>query len=50
MAAEKNSVWFQYATARHWAVGIATIMNECYATNGIDREHSGLLFLVPRYA
>lgn len=50
MAAKENSVWFQYATARHWAVGIARIMGECYAMNGIDQAHSGLGFLVPRYA
>lgn len=48
-AAKDGSVWHQYATAKHWATGIAKIINQCYSSAGITPANSGLIFLIPVY-
>lgn len=49
MATSIGKVWKQYATARTWATGIASVMGDFYRISGIRMQDSGLRFEVPRY-
>ncbi len=48
-AVSQSSVWHQYATATHWAVGIANVMNDYYSAHNLSMQDSKLVFEVPRY-
>lgn len=44
-----SASWHQYATSLTWASGIARVMNDVYASAGLNASSAGLTYLYPVY-